>query len=535
MTTEDDDANDDGPDGDSLSAAPTSSPEPLEPSPGGPKREGFRIERRTIIFAALLLSSIAVFAWLSYSGAPPKRRPARERGRAVRVFTAQPIDMVPRIVGYGVVEAQRTWQAVTEVGGTIIEMNPQLEIGRRVSEGTLLYRIDPESFELEKSRTEATVMGVQAQIEELKAREKSAEASLELEEKALDLARKDLERARKALAAGVGSQTDVETAEKAVIAAEKAVQAHRNTLLELPAQRKVLAAQIAQQQTGVEGARMDLAKTEVYAPFTMRIREVNASLHQAVSAGQVVVVGDGIDVMEVAAQMPVGAIGPLLGPRATPGPTGEASTDEPDRALPSAEPDGSAGGTAAPQPSAPPRPTGGRTSSIEAIIRLKTQGVESSWTGRFRRFQGVDPATRTSGIVVEVAEPRRRAGGGPPLLPGLHVEVELRGAKRTGCLAIPRSALFDDRVYVVGEDDRLVVRDVETELLQEQYACIGDGLKAGERVVLTELTPAVEGMLLVPRDDDTVTGWLEKLASGDGEQGDPPAPVRPAPGASSAP
>ena len=242
MKKDDDARNDDA--SDDL-VAPASAPAEAHP----PSAKRWPVERRTIIFGALLVSSVAIFIWLSYAGAPPKRRPARERGRPVRVFAVQPIDMVPRIVGYGVVEAQRTWQAVAEVGGTVIEMNPELEIGRRIPKGTLLYRIDPETYELEKSRTEATVMGVQAQIEELKAREKSAKASLELEEKGLTLAETELERARKALAAGVGSQTDVETAEKSVIAAEKAVQTHRNTLLELPAQRKVLGAQIAQTET----------------------------------------------------------------------------------------------------------------------------------------------------------------------------------------------------------------------------------------------------------------------------------------------
>lgn len=479
----------------------------------------------------MLAASVAIFVWLSYAGAPPKQRPARERGRAVRIFEVQAIEVVPRIVGYGVVEAQRSWQAVAEVGGTIIEMGPGVEVGRRVPEGALLYRIDPGSFTLEKSRTEATVRGVQAQIDELKAREKAARSSLDLERKVLDLARKDLERARKALEAGVGSATAVEAAEREVINAEKAVLSHENTLLELPATRRVLAAQIAQQQTGVEGARMDLAKTEVFAPFTMRLREVNASLHQAVSPGQVILVGDGIDVMEVAAQMPVGAIGPLLRPRSTPTPT-------PAPTAPDAAPEATATPEATAAPEAPPPraeaeggappapPPAPRTAAIQAVVRLKSQGVESTWEGRFRRFQGVDPATRTSGVVVEITEPRRN-GGGPPLLPGLHVEVELRGAPRSSCLAIPRSAIFHDKVYVAGEGDRLEVRPVETDLLQEAYACVTSGLRPGDRVVLTELSPAVEGMLLTPRPDATIAAWLAAAGRGEAEGTTPPAEAPP--------
>src|SRR5690606_17537501 len=151
--------------------------------------------------------------------------------------------------------------------------------------------------------------------------------------------------------------------------AEKAVQAIKNTLVELPASRRVLQAQLEELETGVKGAQLELSKTEIVAPFTMRIREANVALHQAVAAGEVLVVGDGVDVVEVPTQLPVGTLGPLLRGRS---------------------------GGAAPAPNA-----GARTSNIEAFVRLETPGVESTWTGRFRRFSGVDPLTRTIGAVIE--------------------------------------------------------------------------------------------------------------------------------------
>jgi hypothetical protein len=147
-------------------------------------------------------------------------------------------------------------------------------------------------------------------------------------------------------------------------------------------------------------------------------------------------------------------------------------------------------------------------------VRLKSQGVERTWNGTFRRFEGIDPATRAMGVVVEVTEPGLR-GGGPPLLPGMYVEVELRGAERPACLAVPRTALHEDIVYVVGKRERLELRAVETDLLQEQFACISKGVKAGEQVVLTELAPAVEGMLIIPRPDETASVWLSAVARGE--------------------
>src|SRR5690606_22836523 len=127
------------------------------------------VRRKLLVFVALVAVGLGGFGWLQYSGDPPKRRPPSERGRAVRVLELAPHDALPRVTGYGVVVARRSWQGVAGVGGTIIGMAEGLEVGRVVPEGTLLFRIDPESYAVEKSRTEASVRSVQAQIDELKA------------------------------------------------------------------------------------------------------------------------------------------------------------------------------------------------------------------------------------------------------------------------------------------------------------------------------------------------------------------------------
>ncbi|MEZ4383052.1 MAG: hypothetical protein R3A79_17125 [Nannocystaceae bacterium] len=116
--------------------------------------------------------------------------------------------------------------------------------------------------------------------------------------------------------------------------------------------------------------------------------------------------------------------------------------------------------------------------------------------------------------MVGVDEPRRRDHG-PPLVPGLHVEVELRGEPRAGCLAIPRAALHGDVIWVVGDDDRLELREATASVVQEDFVCLDAGAAPGERVVLTDLTPAVAGMLLAPRPDPEAAARLRAVAKGE--------------------
>lgn len=446
--------------------------------------------RRVFSLLAFVGLGAGLFVWLNERPTEARSRPRESEGQPVRVLPLETIEVVPRTTGYGDVEAAQRWQALAEVSGRVVEVHDRLEVGRVVEQGALLLRIDPSGFELERSRSEASAKAVRAQIAELQAREKSAAANLRIEKRGLELVRRDLERVQRLYETGNASMTEVEVAERAVIAAEKAVQGYQNTLAELPASRRVLSAQLEQQLAGVATTQIDLSKTQIVAPFTMRLREVNVSPHQVVTAGAVLVVGDGVDAFEIAARVPMGSLSQLRPPPPAPEPSAEGPTIV----------------------EAPPS-RGSFAASLEAIVRLSIQGEAHTWKGRFHRFGGVDPETRTILAVVQVDEDDDvRPQRGLRLLSGLHVEVELRGQRRGGCKAIPRNAYRDGTVWLVDQEQRLQLREVEAELVQEDFVCLGDAVQPGARVVLSDLKPAVAGMRLVPSVDGEAAARLRAVA-----------------------
>ena len=111
--------------------------------------------------------------------------------------------------------------------------------------------------------------------------------------------------------------------------------------------------------------------------------------------------------------------------------------------------------------------------------------------------------TRTVRIVVAVDKPYENVvpGQRPPLAPGMFCAVELRAKPRTGQIVIPRTALQNGHVYVVSAENRLEVRPVEVAFSQGGFACLRSGLVPGERLVVSDPTPAVEGMLVEPTPD----------------------------------
>jgi len=120
------------------------------------------------------------------------------------------------------------------------------------------------------------------------------------------------------------------------------------------------------------------------------------------------------------------------------------------------------------------------------------------WWGRVARIgSSLDPGTRTVPVIIEVPDPYSNVQPGvrPPLVPDAFCEVTAYGATVDDVVVIPRDALRDDRVYLL-RDGKLHIQPVTVLAREDELAVISEGIESGDRVVLTDLFPAIEGMRL---------------------------------------
>lgn len=445
--------------------------------------------RKWLIVPPVVLG-IAVVGLLVFNRAGPERTPEQEGVRSVRVIRAVAVDVVPRAIGYGTAQPGQVWRAVAEVKGRVAEVHPQLKAGAMLKEGEVLLRIDPTEYELAIAQYEADIAQATAQLEELQAKETNDRASLEIEEASLALAERDLQRAETLLQRNATSAAEVDQQKRNVLVQRQSVQRLQNSLSLVPHQRKSLEATLAVKNAGLGQAELDLAKTVIKAPFDCRLGEVEIEPGQYLAAGQSLFEAHGTALAEVEIQIPLDQLRPLI---------------HPDREF---------------QP-----PVNMNAATVQelfdfrVIVRFRSGDFEAEWEGRVVRMrEQLDPRTRTVALVIVVDEPYQQAipGKRPPLIQGMYCEAELRGPVRKGQIVIPRSAFHNGHVYLVGNNSRLRRRKVEVAFAQSGFLCLKDGLQEGGMLVVSEPTPAIEGLLVEPVADKQLQRRLISQATGEG-------------------
>jgi RND family efflux transporter MFP subunit len=443
---------------------------------------------KSLIIPAIALGVLVLVLVVKFKQGPGQSE-IRERSLAVRVIPAPEGAVVPRAVGYGTVEPGQTWDAIAEVGGKVVEIHPELKKGALIGKDEVLLRIDPAEYGLANIRAQADVENVQAQLKELEQKEKNTRHSLEVEKRSLALSKNELERKRNLWRSDHISKSEFEREEKKVLVQQNAVQSFQNTLDLIPAQRKALLAKIASSKAQLKDVGLDIEKTTITAPFDCRISQASVELAQYVAPGKVLARADDIGSVEVLAQIPIYTFKNLMEPQEIPVTARIFTMEEMREFL-----------------------------GFGALVRLDFGGKAVEWKGRFARIsETLDPETRTIGVYVAVDDPYKkiRPGQRPPLLRNMYCEVELRGKPRPKTVIIPRVALHEAMVYLASPENRLERREVEVGFAQGNLVSIKKGLAPGDRVIVTDVIPAIEGMLLEPQTDEELLTSLIAEATGE--------------------
>jgi len=159
--------------------------------------------------------------------------------------------------------------------------------------------------------------------------------------------------------------------------------------------------------------------------------------------------------------------------------------------------------------------SGKKGSEVEVIADFA--GSTHIWQGHVVRTTGeIDKTSRMVSVVVEVPDPFKGADGRPPLVPGMFVELLIKGKILRDALQVPRYAIRSgNQVWVINED-RLRIKQVRIARQDKEYAYVVSGLDDNPAIVVSALEAVTDGMLVrtgepeTPERADTLLGAEDK-------------------------
>ena len=139
--------------------------------------------------------------------------------------------------------------------------------------------------------------------------------------------------------------------------------------------------------------------------------------------------------------------------------------------------------------------------SEQALVEIRSfyKGKNQTWIGRLERVDGViDPVTRMINLIAVFKNDFIETD--KPNLPiGLFVEAQIDGIILNDIYSIPVNAISENNeVYIVNNDNELVLRQLSILKKYSDFVIVKDGLKAGERIVTSKLSTASNGIKVNP-------------------------------------
>lgn len=401
-------------------------------------------KRKILLPILFVVLGVGGFAALRATRPVQPPVPAQEPAWRIETLVVEPGTYSPSLSLNGKVESPDFTQAAAPGFGRVSRV--LVREGQRVAKGTLLLALDERDFAPKVAQARGAVAELEAAIRSENLRQAADLDQLDQERKLLEFAHADLVRFEQLQKENFYSQAAVDQSRANLSRQQITLRSRELTISDHEARLAQLDARLVQARANLDQARLAWERSRVTAPFAGYVAKVMVAEGDQVNSGQVLLTVYPSDALEVRAKIPAPYQEELL-------------------AL-------LAGGQ---HPEA--------TATLGAAplkLRLTRAAAAADTRGLDGFFQVID--------------------GDPALRLGSLLSVDLTRPALADVVAVPYSALYNNRlVYRVG-GDRL--QPVEVEVLGELAGAaprllVRGPLAKGERVLVTHLPNAVTGLKVI--------------------------------------
>ncbi len=398
---------------------------------------------------------------------------------AVNYVEAKQYNLKPEIIGFGTIEPDLDLQAKAEVTGRIVYIHPRLKKGEIFKKGALLLKIDDKDYLLQHKQAQADLLANEAKLTEMQLSIDNNELELALAYEKLKVRQNEFDRKEKLSKTGSVSQSSLDAEKQNLLQQRQEIQKLINQKTTLPSQLKVTEAMLDIAQAKLEKSQRDIHRTEIKMPFNGRISHVYTELDQYMPTGSSLFDAFGLDKVIINAQFPLDQFSLF------------AKNFNRNQLKDSNLADGT------------------NMTSVLASLQLNAIIIDASgtfepWQGKVERFSdNLDPKSRTVGVIISVegSYHKMKPGSKPPLLAGMYMKVILQGQSKD-FIALPRFTLHQGQVFKITDNNKLQRLPLKNLQYQGSLLLLNEPLSIGDKIITSDLFPAVDGMSLIPIIDN---------------------------------
>ncbi|MFC1839082.1 efflux RND transporter periplasmic adaptor subunit [Thermodesulfobacteriota bacterium] len=399
---------------------------------------------------------------------PPPQMPIPEPTLQVEVLDAKPENIPVSITGYGEVKVLNEVSITPEVSGKVVKIHPRLETGEVIEKGEIIFQIDPRDYKAAFVEATATATQLESSLKRMKRQYEIDQERLKTIQRSGELSRQQYERVKKLFEEDkVGTQSGVDQAEQARNNSKDQQEQMEKTVELYPLQIQEAESSLFSAKSRMDTAKTRLERCTLRAPFQGRIKSVSVEKGQYVSPGKSVITLADDSVLEI--QVPL-------------------DSRDANKWLPFYESDNNTSNAWVKG-----------LKQVKCKVRWTESESDAYWEGILNRVVKFDEQTRTVTVAIRIegAEALSLNHGSLPLVEGMFCSVDIPGKTLKNVYKIPRWAVSFENTLYVAVDNRLKTVQVKIARAQGEDSYISEGLKPGDRVIITRLVDPLENSKLI--------------------------------------
>jgi multidrug efflux pump subunit AcrA (membrane-fusion protein) len=409
---------------------------------------------KTIRVIVVLVVSLVMAVLLVTLRPEAERQVPMDTGRLVEVMPVKAEKVSLYVEAYGTVRPREELSLVAEVRGQIVDIHPSLEEGSFISKATTLIKIDPRTYQLEVDRSQVQVKQAEAEIKRLQQEVINFKARIKIAQSDVTLSKNEYLRLKQLVDKKVIAQSQLDKTEQNYLASLERLQSLQNQLALTGPLKEQYIAQRDMAKVMLQGAKLDLERTVIIAPFD------GWTLEKAVEKGQHVNTGQYLGKIYNAGKLKIEVRIPVKDFKWLP-----ADMD--------------------------------LNPSADADIIFKSGQTQYAWKGHVARIKAqLEEKTRTLPVVIETDESLSEANndGNFRLRPGMFVSVRIKGKKINDAYVLPRYVVYPGNVVYTVEENQLKIKPVNVIRSYKETVIIDQGLSDSDLIIKSPLSSAAEGM-----------------------------------------